>query len=321
MTTLKSVAIAVGLASSAFGQATSPVVGFVTEDLVTGFNPIGVTLHQPILTTGTFESELTDSEGNFSTSLDNFDEVTYLLEITSGPQSGAVAIIDSATDTTLTLSSELGAGNADYSIREAATLNDLFGGQVSGGIQPTAANVDTIFVQRLGGDGFDQYFFSTFQGANEFRLTTSAFAPAARDAVVFYPDALFIDVGDTSLTESVTIAGSLKTTGTVVSAETGFNFVAAAAPAGLTLGNSGFESFLTQSLQSTTADLVFVSTGGSNFTQYFFSSFANNPGWRLTTAAFGADQSAVPLSSAMFIQRRGASTAGVANVPPFFSSL
>ena len=52
MTTLKSVAIALGLASSAFGQATSPVVGYETLELEQGFNFLGLRLHEKELFSG-----------------------------------------------------------------------------------------------------------------------------------------------------------------------------------------------------------------------------------------------------------------------------
>ena len=323
MTTLKSVAIAVGLASSAFGQATSPVVGYVTENLTPGFNPIGVTLHSKVLTTGTFTGELEDTTADFTTVLDDFAGTTYLLEVTSGDQNGAVAIIDSATATTLTLAEPLNAGTATYQIREAATLNDLFGGQLNGG-NALNANTDVVFVQRLDGSGFDQYFFSTFNGANEFRISTAPFGSPAKPAAVFYPDALFIQVSPTptapaEVTTDVVISGALKTTPTVVMANNGFNFIAAAGPVGLTLGNSGFDAFLSQTPAANGADMVFLNNG-NGFTQYFNSTF-NGGAWRLTTAQFGAPQDDVELSSGMFIQRAGDDTGGVATLPDFYAGL
>ena len=312
-------AVAVGLASTAFGQATSSVVGYVTEDLIPGFNPIGVTLHNNIVATGTFTGELVDAGADFVAALPDFAETTYLLEITSGDQSGAVAIIDSVTATELTLSSALGAGNADYQIRAAATLNDLFGGQLGSGVNSTSAGVDIVWVQRLDGTGFDQYFFSSI--GNEFRLTTAAFAAPPAPISVFYPDAIFIEVTDSSSTTEVVIAGGVKTTGTVVTLDNGFNFVASPGPVGVTLGTSGFSDFLTEGLSAAVSDVVWLSDGAGGFIQYFSNNLASNPGWRLTTQAFGANQDDVELSSGMFIERLGESTAGVATLPDFFDAL
>jgi hypothetical protein len=70
------------------------------------------------LATGTFESELTDDEGTFATTLDDFENKTYLLEILSGPDVGQFFEISAASsETALTLASgSLTAVAEDYPV-------------------------------------------------------------------------------------------------------------------------------------------------------------------------------------------------------------
>ena len=311
MTTLKSVAIAAGLASSAFGQATSPVVGYTTETLQLGFNLLGVTLHNKPLVTGTFESDLTDSDVDFTALLSDA-EATYLVEVEDGAQAGAVAEISGVTATTLTAGG-LPTGSANYTIREAVNLIDIFPeGTLTGSFNASAA--DIVFLPD-GSGGFDQFFFNSTAG--EFRATDAPFAPADGLVPVFYPDGMFVQVQ--SGAPVVTIAGDLKTAPTAVSNVQGFNLVSNPAPTGTTLGSIGLESTLTGSFNANAADVVSLPDGSGGFNQFFFNSTANV--WRSTDSPFVGDESDVVVPSAFFIERRTAGTTAVASVPDFFAGL
>ena len=311
LTTLKSVAIAVGLASPVFGQtATSPVVGYYTEDLDPGFNLLGVSLHQKPLISGTFESDLTDTDGGFTAALSDAS-LTYLVEIEDGAQAGAVAEIASFTDTALTVEGGLATGGAAYTIRAASTLTDIFGDSLQSSFNADAA--DVVFIPD-GAGGFTQYFQQT---AGDFRLTTAPFV-AGGPVPVFYPDGLLVQVrADANPARSVVVSGDLKTAPTAVSNIEGFNVVSNPGPVGVTLGNIGL-SDLTASFNADAADIVFLPTGAGAFTQYF----PHTSGvFRLTTSPFAGDESAVEVPSAFFIQRRTAGTSTVATVPSFFAGL
>ena len=312
LTILKSVAITVGFASSAFGQATpatatSPVVGYYTLDLAPGFNLVGISLHQKPAVSGTFESDLTDAEGAFLTALADTD-ATYLLEIEDGTQGGAVAEIASFTDTALTVEGGLPTGAASYTIREASTLSDIFGTSLSAGANGAVA--DVVFVPD-GSGGYTQYFQSA---AGDFRLTTSPFGVGA-PVPVFYPDGLLVQVR--SGNPSIVVSGDLKTSPTAVANIEGFNAVSNPGPVGVTLGTIGLTD-LTAAANAAAADVVFLPTGPGAFTQYF----RHTSGvFRLSTSPFAGDESDAVVPSGFFIQRKSAGTSTVATVPTFYAGL
>jgi hypothetical protein len=122
-----------------------------------------------------------------------------------------------------------------------------------------------------------------------------------------------------SVAKDVVLTGMVKTTNTVVAANNGFNLAAVNAPVGQTFGNAGLENFLQAGPNANGADVVWLTDGAGGFVQYFRSTLA--PVWRKTTSPFAGDEAATPLTSGMFIQRRGADTAGAITVPPFYANL
>ncbi len=322
-TTLKKAAALAGsvslLAGSAFSQtAVSGAGGYTTESLIVGFNLLGISLFEPIDVSGTIDSEadnvITDADpGDLTTILDDPD-ATYLIEILSGPQAGAVAEITGITATELTLDGAIGAGTADYQVRAAPTLNDVFGTELAGG--PSVGPTTDIVWLPDGQGGFNQYAYSTL--GSEYRSTDAFFLPAGKPISIFYPDALFVQVADTA--KDIVITGMVKTTSTVVAASGGFNLAAVNAPVGQTFGNSGLESFLNggPSVGATT-DIVWLPDGAGDYAQYAFSTLGNV--WRDTSSFFVGDASDVELTSGIFIQRNGDDTAGAITVPSFYENL
>jgi len=296
--------------------ATSNPVGYVTENLLPGFNLIGLTLHNPTGNAGDFETEvgatLTDDQADFS-NLDLSAE-TYILEITSGPAAGTTAFIDSATSNSITVEggATLEAGTANYQIRPALTLDDVFGDSVLTG-SFSAAAADIVFVPD-GTGGYTQYFFSTT--GNEFRLTSAPFA-ASDPVPLLYADGLLVQNRGTA--KELVIAGAVKTTPTAVASIQGFNAVSVAGPVGVSLNDSNLNDFLEASFSAAAADIIWVPDGTGGFTQYFYSSTSNL--WRLTSSPFAGDEGDVELPSGIFIQRRGSDTAGVFDLPAEYSSL
>jgi hypothetical protein len=321
-TTLKKAALLAGslsfLAGSAFAQtAVSGAGGYTTHNLGIGFNLIGISLFDPVLVSETIDSEngaqITDGDVDFTAVL-NDATATYVIEILSGSQSGAVAEIVSVDGaTTITLDGAIGAGTAEYQIRKAPTLNSVFGTTLQGGANATSA--DIVWLPGAAPGTFDQYFFSTL--GNTFRSTATPFVNPPKPVSIFYPDAMFVQVRNTA--KSLVVTGMVKTTDTVVAANTGYNLAAVNAPVGQTFGNSGLEAFLTAGANATAADVVWLPDNLGGFIQYFRSTLA--PVWRLTTSPFAGDQNGTALTSGMFIQRRGADTAGALTVPPFYANL
>lgn len=323
-TTLTKAALAAAslsfLAGSAFSQtAVSGAGGYTTLNLSVGFNLVGISLFEPVLVSGTIDSEagatITDADPDFTATL-NDPDATYLIEILSGTQSGAVAEIATVDDANnITLSGAIGAGTADYQIRQAPTLEELFGDSLAGANVVPGPTTDRIWLPD-GSGGFVQYF--RHNGTGQYRAVAQPGSPTA-GIPVFYPDALFVQVADTA--KDVVVTGMVKTTGTIVAANNGFNLVGVNAPVGSTFGNSNLASFLTAAagpVPTATTDRVWLPDGAGGFNQYF----VNNMGfWRTVALPGGDNQDDTPLTSGIFIQRSGASTAGVLDVPPFYANL
>jgi hypothetical protein len=323
-TILKKAAIFAGslsfLAGSAFSQtAVSGAGGYTTYNLATGFNLMGVSLFDPVALNGTIDAEagatITDADVDFTTL--NNPKATYLIEILTGAQSGAVAAIasiDSATQ--ITLDGALGAGTADYQIRKAPTLNEVFGASLAGGaaLLPT---VDRVWLPD-GSGGFNTYARNTT--GNEYRPTGAFFTAVTKDVSILYPDALFVERKGGAT--SVVVTGMVKTTDTVVSANKGFNLAAVNAPVGQTFGNSGLQAFITGGAALLpTVDVIWLPNGAGGFATYAFNTTAGV--FRPTGGFFTGDASDVPLTSGLFIERKpaNADTAGRITVPSFYANL
>jgi hypothetical protein len=299
--------------------------GYVKTDLVVGFNPLGINLHGEILVSGIIDSEaanvITDADVDFAAALSD-GNATYLFEVTSGSQNGSVSVITSSTATTVTIEGPgVSAGTESYTIRQARTLNEVFGtganAMLAGGITPASA--DIVWLPD-GSGGYFQYFYSTFGGANEFRPTTAAFAPVAKPVSIFYPDGLFVQVASTA--KEIRVFGEVKTTPTIASAAPGFSLISLQNPVGQTLAESGLNAFITAGNTPSGADILFIPTGPSTYNEYFFSTFLGANVWRLKSSPFAGDEGGTTLPSSFFIQNTGVTTkVGVITLPAFFSTL
>jgi hypothetical protein len=107
----------------------------------------------------------------------------------------------------------------------------------------------------------------------------------------------------------------------VVAANTGFNLVGVTPPVGATFGNSEIKNFLQAAVgpvPNAATDRVWLPNGAGGFNQFF----VNSGGlWKSVALPAGATQDNTALTSGLFIQRAGASTAGVLNVPAFYANL
>ena len=301
MTTLKSVAIAAGLASSAFGQATSPVVGYETITLNAGINPVGIRLLEKPVVTGQLETigeaGVTDADVDFSTLLD--PEVTYILEIEDAV--GILQIITQFSGGTLTTDEDLSGAVADgtsYTLREASTIASVFGADNSAGLTSTtgADSSDQILVSN-GIGGFDTYFFFDNGGTPALVLVdeTSEFGivPAVPEDIILPNDQGILIVSPVA--NSLVVAGDLKTTPTSVPLSPGINAVSSQFPVSQTI-ESVFGADNSAGLTSTTgadsSDQILVSDGNGGFDTYFFFDNEGTPALVLVdeTSAFGIVQ-------------------------------
>jgi len=175
MTTLKSVAIAVGLTSSAFGQAANSV---------------------------------TDDDVDFSSVL---AAGTYILEIEDA--TGVLQVVDTFAGGVITTPDDLSAtvtAGVSYTIRPISTIASVFGETNSAGLTggPSAATSDVIFVPD-GAGGFNEFFF--FNG-NILVANTNPLSPAtAAEVELPHDQGVLIQSPNAN---SVVISGDLKVTNT-----------------------------------------------------------------------------------------------------------
>jgi hypothetical protein len=293
-------------------------------DLAVGFTPVGVNLHGEVLLSGTIDSvngagnEFTDAAANFTSLLStvNLAANTYLFEVTSGTQNGAVAVITDATSTTVTVEGTgLAAGTASYTIRKAKTLNEFFGtgdnAQLSGSFNSNSS--DVVWLPDGSGD-YDTYYYNS--NFNEFRSTKNQFSSPSKPISFFYPDGAFVEVKSTPKT--VTVFGEVKTTATIIAAPSGFSVFSVPSPLGQTLDELGIKDDLTKSFNSVGADVVWVGDGAGGYDTFFVH---NLNVWRSTESQFSGDEGAKIVTGAVAIQRKGSATSMRAELPTFFNTL
>ncbi len=295
--------------------------GYVKSNLVVGFNPIGINLHGDILVSGIIDSEnanvVTDADVDFTTTLTDAD-ATYLLEISNGAQNGAVAVITASTATTITIEgSGIAAGAASYAVRQAKTLNEVFGtgasATLTGSFNSTGS--DIVWVPDGAGD-YDRYYYNA--NFNEFRSTANQFSSPPKPIAFFYPDGAFVEVK--SSPKTITLFGEVKKTGTIIAATAGFSIFTVPSPAGQTLDELGLKDDLTQSFSSAAADVFWVPDGAGGYVRYFVH-IAGGGTWRSTTSQFFGNEGATVVTGAISIERKSASTSALAELPAFFSTL
>lgn len=298
-----------GLSHGAETVYTNPA-GYTTQRLETGFNLVGLTLQSPPVASGDFETvasnTLTDADMVFSPVAGR----TYVLEISSGAALGYIqevpaTSISGNSITTLQDLSVLGLrANDTYKLRLAPTLEELFGTNTSILKKGATAVVADIVWIPDGAGGYNRYFLSILN------VWRNAAGGAAPNVPVVYTDGFFVERKDVAV--DFVFSGEVKTTPTVTVIATGFNLVGTIFPAGTTLQNLGLENNLKKGATAIAADLVWVPNGLGEYTRYFLN---NLNVWR--NAAGGAASADVPITSAVFIERKG----GAANfdfIPPAY---
>ncbi|MDQ8189348.1 hypothetical protein [Roseibacillus persicicus] len=317
MTTLKSVAIAVGLCSSAFGQATSPVVGYETLDIKAGeFNLLGLRLHGKILVSGTFDSSGADSLTDSGADYSGFDAgSTYIVEFDGGDTVVATGASFSG-DTLSGLSGDLSALLVDYSVREAMTLTDVFGSDnsVVGLAEATSlAAADVVWV--WDGTAFQRYFYNPGQPP----FVTEGWKNSSNndaDPAMVYTDGFLVQTrGGADL--DLVVSGSVATEARGIDINEGFNYFSSVFPVGVTLDNSGLESAVASATSLADADVVWLWDGAAgSYSRYFY-----NPGqppfvtegWK---DASNNEAGTTEMTSGFLIQRKAAGSASGEVTPP-----
>ena len=340
-TTLKKAALAAGslsfLAGSALAQtAVSGAGGYSTENLLGdgAFNLIGATLHEPIVVSGTFDSQtatsLTDNEVDFSATLTA--GTTYLVEITGATASeGMVIEATTWSGNDITGLSGIVADDAtDYNIRASATISSIFGAANESGLGSggTDATSDVVWVPN-GSGGFNRYFFA--DGSDFFVPAgwniIGGGDPSPATAPINYIDGFFVQRKATG-TLPLVITGMVKTDNTSLPiSETigsGFNYFGAAYPVGMTLDNSNFANFVTSGGTDATSDIIWMPDGAGSYDRDFLadgSDFFVPAGWNRIGG--GGSGGATPVTTGFVLQRLAGSgdTNGLVTPPAFYANL
>lgn len=294
------------------GTAVSGVVGYETLPLAADqFNLIGVRLFGSVIDSGTSTdvtgATLTDDTKDWS-------GVTgpLVLEITSGDATGFASPVVAATATSLTTASDLTVGGlatgATYRVRNAVTIQSLFGdpatGLESGG---SDADSDVVWLYDAVTGGYTRYIFQQpfFGDPRWYNVTADA---AVTTPVPIDPTSgLFVE--KRSEAGEVVVTGAVKTDPSVFLLTKGdaFTPVTSTFPVGATLQNSGLASVLTTSGGDADSDVVWIPQG-TGYVRYFWQTpFFGDPRWYNVTAdeAVGTEPGdAVPLTSGFFIERQ-----------------
>jgi len=303
-------ALAASGLTNAQTAAYSKPSGYMTQTLSQGFNLIGLTLQNSPAASGTSttvtSTTLSSSSSDFTASL--APGAKYLLEITSGAKPGLVVEVSTWTATTLNLVDDLTsvgviAGDT-FNLRKAPTLEEIFGTTTSVLTKSNnSALADIVYIPQ-GNGAYSRYFL------NNSSVWRNALGGAAPSIPVTYLDGIFVEkknAGDVSLV----MTGQVKTTATVIGLSAGFNLIGNPYPAGATLQNSGLADSLGRSNNSALADIVYIPTANGAYDRFF----VNNTGvWR--NALGGAAPADHPLTSAMFIERKGATGLEVTRTAP-----
>lgn len=327
MKTIIPFSIAAALAASGISQAQitptpafSKPSGYVTHPLSQGFNPVGFTLQLPATTsgilTGLSATNITDSGKNFSSLL--VAGALYTLEITSGSGTvnGLVTEVSQWTGSQLTTTDNLVAAgvpsSSTYTLRKAGTLQEIFGTTESVLTKNNAVgNADVVWVPD-GGGGYTRYHQ---RGDGSWRNANTGATPVNNTPLVFL-DGVFIQRRGVTPVDLV-LTGTVKTTPTISSLTSGFNFYATVYPVGSTLQNLGVDDNLTKNNAVGNADVVWIPNGLGGYERYHMRSDGS---WR--NAGTGAvNLPPISLTSAIFIQRRAGATPLTLTPPASYSNL
>ena len=317
-----SLLLAAAASGLAFGQTayTTPV-GYTTKVVAPNqFNLIGISLHNSVAAAGILDAEsagpnsVTDNQVNFTTALTA--GATYILELPNGVIQEITSWSASVLTTPDNITGSVVPGTTPYKIRKASTISEIFGATNTFGLTPSAdgstSACDTI--QIYNGSGFDVILYIN-DGAGTQGWFTEAGSPAANIPVV-YADGIYVRrVAGSSI--SLVTSGEVKTVATSGILTSGFNYLGAVSPVGLTLLQSGLQNFITPSPDgnAATSDSVQVQVAGG---AYRVCMFITGAGW-FDEAGDPADN--VVLDSGLLIMNRSAAKPYTISVPATYSSL
>lgn len=331
MTTLKSVAIAVGLASSAFGQATSPIVGYTTTTIDDEF---GVGSPKTTLVAPTFvnKAEFSGDVGAVSGAVVTLDGAAFTAgEFDQLPANATIPVqpayyIESADGfwaniisndgTSVTLAAADAAqltSDDSVVIRKHVTISQFFGSDNSAGLNAAAFDpsaADNIILL-AGGSTF--IFYPDNSGSFTDTYLDTSFSGA--DNVAIQPDQGLQVVRRAGGATSLVFAGALDDNARQVTISTGVGVLPVVLPTDTTLGDlsslagslNGVDGLVPvgADFDTSAADSIQVLIDGSTTT--FFANNTGLPGTFIDAAFGNQDSFEIPNGAAIVVNRAGAS--------------
>lgn len=316
----------------ALGQTTAYTtpVGYTTQALPANvISLVGANLMPPTLAaglvTGVSGADIIDTNADFVTALPAGK--TCILNVTSGAAAGTVQefVTFSADTITLPMAVPGVAAGDSYTVNVAPVLQEVFtvgAGSIVG--SPLPANADKIWVPN-GLGGYTKYWYKTVIAPTGWHTTTTG----SDDTGVVAGDVPLATI-DGVLVEKKAAAGEfvqsgeVKTTGSNVLVNTGFNLISINPPVGLTLFTSGLEGDILGSPLPANADKVWVPNGVGGYTKYWIKTVIAPTGWHTTSSGSddtGVVASDVDLPSSVLIERKGAAAVLSLDVPSSYSNL
>lgn len=295
--------------------------GYVKHDLQTGFNYLGLTVHKPILASGTLgiasgttlPTLITDLNVVLGTADANS---LVIIEITGGENEGATIEASSWNGADFTNITSLGdytdLDGDTFQVRSASSLSDLFGSDNSAGFaEGTLQTADVVWVA-AGGGSYSKFYYSpgdpsAFPAPISEGWKSSVGADATHTKIN-YLDGLFVQRRGADI--QVTFFGEIKKHKTSLAIEgNGFNFFGGVYPVSTTLSDSNLDDFITHGTL-VTGDVIWMPNGVSSWKKYYYALADPNAfpapvtaGWKTSV---GDDASNIEITAGMIIQRRSA---------------
>lgn len=318
-------AAACGLAYSAETAYTTPV-GYETLSAASGFNYLGLRLHEAAVAAGTVDtisaSSMSDAAVNFGTVLTGGAATTYVVEFENG--SGVIQEITgaSASGSTITLSEDVTAlvsTGAQYRIRKASTIASVFGLNNSVGLTPGfsgSSGADVVYIPD-GVGGFGQYYYDEDNAS--WSDATTGLPVTATSVPIIYPDGIVLFANNS---ETITVSGEVKAVETLHATQSNFNYLSSVYPAGATLASAfdGAIGSLNQGFSGASgADVIYVPDGLGNFGQYYYD--GDNVSWSDATSGLPVTASSINLPSGIIFYNAGGAKNILNQEPASYSSL
>jgi hypothetical protein len=318
--------LAVGTAQAA---STTPV-GYTTTPLTVGqFSFVGLTVQHPTLSAGVLTAEsansVTAGTTDFVALLGAPGSATYILELPDGTIQEVTTWTNTGVLTTPDdVTAAVTPNTTTYKLRKAATISDIFGATNSAGLKPDTDgdflnNADLVTVLGAGGAQTTIYYYN--DGSDQGWYTAGG-ADAANIPVV-YADGFYVKRQAGGGPLNLVVTGEVKTVATKGVLINGYNFISSVAPAGLTLGTSGLQNFISPDTEGdytgpTVDNVLLPQPNGSFVTAYYYNDGSPDAGWFTAT---GGDAANLPLEGTFLILNKGASKPYTLSVPNSYNSL